>query len=277
MTIEQRPGLMWDEPESEYSAKYPYNNITETESGHIFEMDDTPGAERIRIQHRTGTYTEIRSDGTKVSHIVGSNYQIIAEGNNVLIDGLCHVTINGDSHIHVTGDMYQKIGGDFYQEIDGDYKVTVKGYTDYMHGKNVNFGINGASGKYKITTGLVQMNSDLNVDLSLSAESILSRNEITATTGLHCGLTNSGNPGAATAGITTLGGITVGSPQQLSLPGQITALATYDSVKAPDIHGLFAVRDSSGTMMMIRALYNMHWHPTPKGPSGSPIPKMILM
>ena len=40
------------EPPSAYNAKYPYNNAMQTESGHFQEFDDTPGAERIRTQHR---------------------------------------------------------------------------------------------------------------------------------------------------------------------------------------------------------------------------------
>ena len=58
---------LWTEPESAANADnqpvYPYNDVTQTESGHFMEMDDTPGAERIRLQHRTGTFTEIQADG----------------------------------------------------------------------------------------------------------------------------------------------------------------------------------------------------------------------
>jgi hypothetical protein len=48
------------EPASAYKAHYPYNKSTHTESGHVFEVDDTPGEERLHTYHRTGTYTEAR-------------------------------------------------------------------------------------------------------------------------------------------------------------------------------------------------------------------------
>ena len=51
--------LVGPEPKSSYAAKYPHNHVTKTKSGHIIEVDDTPGAERLRTYHKSGTYTEI--------------------------------------------------------------------------------------------------------------------------------------------------------------------------------------------------------------------------
>ena len=36
---------------SDTPPKFPFNRVTQTKSGHSFEMDDTPNGERIRIQH----------------------------------------------------------------------------------------------------------------------------------------------------------------------------------------------------------------------------------
>ena len=54
------------EPPSAYATQYPYNNVMQTESGHFQEFDDTPGAERMRWQHKAGTFTEWQPDGTEV-------------------------------------------------------------------------------------------------------------------------------------------------------------------------------------------------------------------
>jgi len=267
---------MWAEPESDFAAKYPFNRVMETESGHIFEFDDTPGAERIRLNHRSGTYTELQSDGARVTHVKSDDFEVVIGDKNVSITGKCSVTINGNCEMAVHGDYIQRIYGNHKQVIEGTSETVVKGKAYHSYGNDVKIH-SGATGRYVVQTGLFDIIGDLDVDQSIMGESITSRGQISATTGLAVGLTASENPAAETAGITTLGGITVGSPQQLSLPGQITALAPYDSVKAPDIHGIFAVRDSSGTMNLIRAMYNMHWHPTPKGASGTPIPKMVLM
>jgi hypothetical protein len=129
------PSIAWIEPRSDYQAQYPYNNLTQTESGHLFEMDDTPGAERVRLQHRSGTFTETQSDGTRINKIVGTNYEIIAQDNNVLIKGTCNITIVGDSVMHVQGDatlqvdgnVYESINGDVNQQVAGDMTTTVTG------------------------------------------------------------------------------------------------------------------------------------------------------
>ena len=58
---------LWTEPESaantDYQPVYPYNNITQTEAGHTFELDDTPTRERVRLQHRSGTFIEMHPNG----------------------------------------------------------------------------------------------------------------------------------------------------------------------------------------------------------------------
>ena len=48
-------GDTFDQPEIPYNASYPYNNVYESESGHLMEYDDTISNERIHQRHRTGT------------------------------------------------------------------------------------------------------------------------------------------------------------------------------------------------------------------------------
>ena len=67
-------GAAWDEPDSAFNGAYPYNKVTQTESGHIIEIDDTPGSERIHIYHKSGTYVEIDSNGSMVKRTKGSSY-----------------------------------------------------------------------------------------------------------------------------------------------------------------------------------------------------------
>ena len=51
----------WDElsPKSDAPSLYPYNHVHESEAGHIHEIDDTLGGERLLQQHISGTFTEI--------------------------------------------------------------------------------------------------------------------------------------------------------------------------------------------------------------------------
>ena len=75
------------EPVSEYDAQYPYNHVYQSESGHIFEVDDTPGAERISRNHRTGTFEEIHPNGERVMKIVNNNYTAVAGNDTLYVKG----------------------------------------------------------------------------------------------------------------------------------------------------------------------------------------------
>jgi hypothetical protein len=44
-------------PSATFGAQYPFNKVFESERGHVIEIDDTPGAERIHIYHNSGHYT----------------------------------------------------------------------------------------------------------------------------------------------------------------------------------------------------------------------------
>lgn len=105
----------WSQPESPYKGEYPYNKVTQTETGHIIEIDDTPGAERLHIYHRSGTFIEIDANGSLVKRTVGSNYEIIDVNGYISIAGKADVSINGACNIYV--------GNDANIEVDGDTNI----------------------------------------------------------------------------------------------------------------------------------------------------------
>ncbi len=125
----------WDEPETTYNATYPYNNVVESESGHLFEMDDTPGFERVQLAHRNGSFQEMFPNGDKVEKITRDNYQIIMKDNNIYIMGKCNITVQGDAEVYVQQNLYAKVDGNADVNIDGDVNVTVGGdYNEHVKG-----------------------------------------------------------------------------------------------------------------------------------------------
>lgn len=102
-TLEKQP--LGPEPSSAYNSKYPYNKVTQTESGHVFEVDDTPNHERIHTYHRTGTYQEIDENGRRVNKIVGDDYEIVQKNQEVYIKGNVNITVEGNYTLNVTGDI----------------------------------------------------------------------------------------------------------------------------------------------------------------------------
>lgn len=71
--------MPFQEPTTPYNAKYPYNHVYESESGHIIEVDDTPDAQRMHWYHRSGTFTEIHPNGTEVNKVKKEQYNFIYE------------------------------------------------------------------------------------------------------------------------------------------------------------------------------------------------------
>jgi hypothetical protein len=122
------PNNSFNEKPVPYDAKYPYNNSKATESGHVMEFDDTPGAERINIQHRTGTFTEIHPDGSRMEKIVNDNVQIIQKDGYIYIMGDEQRTTQGHLKVYIKGNAKVQIDGDVEWEVKGNMSLKVDGH-----------------------------------------------------------------------------------------------------------------------------------------------------
>lgn len=111
----------WTEPPSPYAAQYPHNHVTESESGHVVEIDDTPGSERLHTYHKAGTFTEVHPLGSEVHKVVGNAWDITLNDKMVYI--------RGNSTTTVGKTMKVKMGEHLEIEVNGDLRVLVKGNT----------------------------------------------------------------------------------------------------------------------------------------------------
>jgi len=254
----------WTEPVSPGTTQYPFNNVMQTESGHFQEFDDTPGNERIRTQHKSGTFTETQADGSVVHKILGTNYTIVAKDNNVLIQGICNITVQGDAVLDIHGDAYEHIAGDFNKVVEGNYNVLAKGDLTLSAGGDFNINNLSATGAVYVQAGdRAVFNTDVTVHGEVLADSLHSDGSVTAGTGIHAGFPGSADP---MAGISTLGGINVGLPGPTT-PGSITAVGFINagvSMFAPTVSDMF------GPMEMFRLKVDQHVHIGNKGFPTSP-------
>ena len=139
----------WSEPETSYNATYPRNHVYESEGGHLREMDDTPGAERIHERHTSGTGYEIGPNGTRITRIKKDNYTIITEDDYMHIQGTGRHTIDEGLRIRVNSKG----------ETNNNYNIEVG------QGSNVNVEVNG--GNINLTTlGSGQDAGDININAS---------------------------------------------------------------------------------------------------------------
>jgi len=107
---------------------YPNNHSIHSESGHVKEMDDTPGAERLFEMHKSGTYCEINNKGDKTTTIVGNNYTVIIGGDNIYIKGSANLTVDGD--------FRHLVKGNYHLEVEGNKTEYVKGSRQSKIGKS---------------------------------------------------------------------------------------------------------------------------------------------
>ena len=102
----------WSEPETTYGKVkgeptenvYPYNKVFESESGHIIEVDDTPGSERIDVFHRSGTFEEFHPNGDRVTKVVRDRYTSVLRDDYIHIDGFCNMTVDKAMKIIINND-----------------------------------------------------------------------------------------------------------------------------------------------------------------------------
>lgn len=128
-------GTTWDQAPIPYNATYPFNHVRVTESGHVQEFDDTKGNERIHTYHRSGTFTEVDKNGTRVNRIVGDDFEIIERNGHVLVRGTMNLTVMGNSNIRVEnntnidvlGDVTMTVGGKMTTGVNGDYRIACAG------------------------------------------------------------------------------------------------------------------------------------------------------
>lgn len=244
---------LWTEPESaantDYQPIYPYNNATLTESGHSFEMDDTPTRERVRLQHRTGTFIEMHPNGDEVHKVYGDGYEITIKNKNVLIKGTCNITIEGNCNMQVLKDMNVSVKGDYNLEVAGRMNqrvvgdISISSDEDISISANENFG-----GSVRISSAdNVTISSDLMVAGSVAADIITAETRVNAGTGVYAG------------------------PLGVYSVGPITSLV---SVQAP--LGTFGLMTSIlMTDKINTGIYKTHIHPAPKGVTGTPKLPMV--
>ena len=130
-------GSTWKEPYPGYNTQYPFSSTTETESGHVFQLDDTPGNERVMLSHRTGSTYEIYNSGTKLEKIVKDNYTIVHGSDFAYINGKLEITVENVAKIRIKGKTTIEIDGDVDFKVAGDMNLSVGKSLNIKTGENM--------------------------------------------------------------------------------------------------------------------------------------------
>ena len=106
---------------------YPFNQANETPSGHSFELDDTPGNERILIKHHSGAGIELKPDGSVLLSAKSNQVQVVGGTQNIIVQGPGELTYDGDLNMNVNGNYNLHVGGTFNVDVGANHNHSVHG------------------------------------------------------------------------------------------------------------------------------------------------------
>lgn len=196
-------GGTFSEPVPSTSASYPYNKVTESESGHLIEMDDTRSAERINIQHRAGSFVEMHANGDVVHKSVKDRYDMTLVGafehaktKAITVDNSFDIFVNvGESSHHLN----LKIGAGGNINITlagGNINITTTGSVDQTITGDVTQTINGivtsTADSFNLT-GEVNITGDVNVTGTTTSSVDVIGGGISLKTHVHGGVESGGD------------------------------------------------------------------------------------
>lgn len=179
------------EPPTPYAAQYPYNHVYESESGHVLEVDDTPGAERLHRYHRSGTFNEVHPDGVEVNRIVNSQYNIIyndyynSTGFTYNVDAKTGIRMKSGANFNVqtSGNLNEQVGADNNSAIGGNETTHIGG----------NSGSRVSGNKIEVTEGnkIIRVNGTSNTRIdSTNSSTIAGEDWINVADGVYINCSN---------------------------------------------------------------------------------------
>jgi len=132
-------GSSFDEPlvvSGTYKPVYPKNHVFSSETGHLFEFDDSSDHNRILLSHSSGSYFEYSNDGTLVSHVVKNMFEIVSGNRNSLIEGDEVLTVDGGLKLKVNKSDGASNNYDIEIGSNSNFNIMVRS-------GSVNFNVNG--------------------------------------------------------------------------------------------------------------------------------------
>lgn len=103
-------------------STFPFSQVNETSSGHVVEVDDTPGAERILIKHRKGSGIELKPNGSIILSSRNNRVEVTEGDSIIIVSGTGEVTYEGNLNLNVVGDYNLNVGGK-YNVVVGNAKT----------------------------------------------------------------------------------------------------------------------------------------------------------
>lgn len=272
---------------------YPYNNVKQTRAGHVFEVDDTLGNERIHEQHKSGTCRTVKPDGTSEATIHGDSYQIVhGNGNitisgsaNITVNGTCRMTVNGNYDLQVNGEMNTtvsgaynlKVGANQLNETSGDYAQNIVGSKKSVIGNGLDVTVSAGGARHKVMGGDNETTVQGSDITSATEDSKLSAKNVDHTAGLEAKFNGTTVEVRAAGALTTtsVGETKMVAPKVVvdaplsDFLGNVKVDGTVDTTE--NITSMSDVRSSNGTISLTKHKHIGDGAASPPAPTSPPI------
>lgn len=129
-------GATWSTPGSAYAAQKGHNTVLASRNAAL-ELDDSPGAARVALTHKSGTHTEIDVNGGRVDATVGDAYRTDNKNSYHGVLGDFYGAYNGGWNIATRSEMNLKAIGDVQILTEGDATLTSHGDFKLLSGDTI--------------------------------------------------------------------------------------------------------------------------------------------
>lgn len=137
---------------------YPFNKVTQTESGHVIEIDDTPGSERISLIHRSGSNVEYFPNGDVLTQDVRDSYCHVFRDQYVHLGGYSSVTVNKGVRILINSDAENNTKE---ENVNFDIHIAKNANVNiYLEEGNMNISLDKGSINTRVNEGDINIRQD---------------------------------------------------------------------------------------------------------------------
>lgn len=145
-SIQTTQGVQFDEVNDPFAAKYPYNHAHESESGHVIELDDTPGAERVQVFHRAGSFIEIHPDGKTVVKSIGDSETITIKNRKSYVEGAEYGAVEKGKYLRTGATFDIEVTSDDYnlEVLNGNIRLQASKDLNLIAGGDINITAGGS-------------------------------------------------------------------------------------------------------------------------------------
>lgn len=108
-------------------GKYPLYYSHKSRSGHVFNMDDTPDAESVTLQHRSGSSIQMNPDGMVTFTNKKGKYEVTFGEQRMVVTGAYDTVVQGGASMRVEGDYNMTVQGNVNWGVKGNWNVVCDG------------------------------------------------------------------------------------------------------------------------------------------------------